>query len=128
MNLQEIVDLANTLSDEDIMTSEAIGFLNGAIAKINIECKAKFPYFDMNTAGSDYEGFSEDWQHTLLVPYVVGRTKQKDSSQFEYSDAYSEFVANLMMFRSSYPIPEEYKQTNVKTHGIEDLSTSYWGW
>jgi hypothetical protein len=128
MNVQEIISLAMTVSDEDIPLSEGIGFANGAIAKINIECKANLPFFNASTPSEQYQGFPETWQHALLVPFIVGRIKQKDSSQFEYSDAYGEFNMNLVEFRSSYVLPEEYKDASSKTSFEPDYTGHIWGW
>jgi hypothetical protein len=128
MTLIEILKLANELADEGIPTAQGIGYLNGAIARINIECKSKFPYFDISRPDDNYEGFDEDWQHALLVPFVLGRIKQTDSSQFEYTDAYAEFLANLMEFKATYDVPDEYKKDSVKSHTVTDFSTHYWRW
>lgn len=128
MNLAELVQEAQNLSDEDLQTSELLGFLNDAVAKINIECKANFPFFSINESSSPYLGFPDKWQRALLIPFTVGRIKQKDSSQFEYVDAYGEFLANLMEFKSQYAIPEEYKDESLNKYFIDDLSQSHWRW
>lgn len=128
MNLTEIVSQAILISDEDMPTSEVFQFLNDAVAKINVECKANFPFFNLNTADEEYAGFDETWQRTLLVPFAVGRIKQKESSQFEYSDAYAEFSGSLLEFKASYTIPDEYKSGNTKPVVVEDFSTNLWGW
>jgi hypothetical protein len=51
-----------------------------------------------------------------------------DSSQFEYSDAYSEFMGNLEKFEQDVIIPDEYKAVVKPRYVVEDLSTSPWGW
>lgn len=128
MNILQIVQLANTLADESIETNKVLGFVNDAIARINVKCGANFPFFSSNTLNDDYAGFSETWQRALLVPFAVGRIKQTDSSQFEYSDAYGEFTDNLIEFKSRYTIPAEYKDAGVKTSFAPDYTGNYYVW
>lgn len=129
MNLIEIIDQANTIADEDLDTDVVVGFLNDAVARINVECEANFPYFSMQDTDSEYPGFPEKWQRTLLVPFVVGRIKQTDSSQFEYNDSYSEFVSNILQFKAMFRIPEEYKDTLARSVWTQDdMANSPWGW
>ena len=128
MNLGQLITHVNTLSDEDFEPNIVTEFLNDAIAKINAECDANFPFFNILDSGSDYAGFNETWQRLLLVPFAVGRSKQKESSQFEYTDAYNQFFADLLEFKSKYPIPEEYKNTNVSGVFDMDFSDSPYRW
>lgn len=127
MNLSEIIAHSNAISDETIPIQTATGFLNDAVAKINIECKTKFPYFNVNDPNTEYAGFTEEWQRGLLIPFVVGRIKQVDSSQFEYSDAFREFELNLISFRSNYVVPDEYKSVAQGAH-FDDFTGNYWRW
>jgi hypothetical protein len=128
MNVIQIIQQANLISDEEVSTSQAIGFVNDAIARINVKCKAEFPFFNINNTNAEYEGFPETWQRALLVPFTVGRIKQKDSSQFEYSDAYGEFQDNLVTFQSHYVIPEQYKSTNMNNSHAPSFEGNYWRW
>lgn len=128
MNLTEIVAHANNIAEESISVSVASGYINDAIAKINVQCKASFPFVNENAPGESYTAFDETWQRTLLVPFVVGRIKQMDSSQFEYSDAYSEFMANLEKFEQNYTIPTEYQSEQKNRWASEDFTVSPWGW
>lgn len=118
MNLSDLVQNINLLADEDFETSEVVIFLNDAISRINIECSSNFPLI----TGSDtaYTAFPDKWQKTLLVPFGVGRLKQLDSAQFEYTDAYNEFINNLIEFRSKYTIPEEYKDLEAIENPLQD--------
>lgn len=128
MNVIQIIQQANNISDEEISTTIAVGFINDAIARINVKCNAKFPFCDINDSNSEYPGFPETWQRALLVPFVVGRIKQTDSSQFEYSDAYGEFQDNLTTFQTKYPIPEVFKDTTILTSYAPDFAASHWRW
>lgn len=110
LQLSELVKLVNTLADEQESQDMVAGFINDAIAKINIRLKANFPF--LNKA-EDVPVFPEKWQRALLIPFGVGRLKQWDSSQFEYTDAYSEFLANLDEMAASYVVPDEYKDPST---------------
>lgn len=128
MNIMQIIQQANLIADEDIATSQAIGFVNDAIARINVKCKAEFPFFNINDTSKEYEGFAETWQRALLIPFTVGRIKQTDSSQFEYSDAYGEFQDNLVTFQSHYVIPDKYKSQSVSNSHEPSFDGNYWRW
>jgi hypothetical protein len=128
MNVIQIAQQANSIADEEISTLQAMGFMNDAIARINVKTGANFPFFSENNTNIDYAGFPETWQRSLLVPFVVGRIKQTDSSQFEYSDAYGEFQDNLTEFKLRYAIPEQYKDGTLSTSFEADFTGSLWRW
>ena len=107
VDVNELIEASNELSDEFEPSEVVIQFINDAIAKINVECDSKFPYLSLNNSDEE-PPFPEKWQRALIIPFTVGRIKQKDSSQFEYSDSYAEFMANLDEFKARYEIPEEY--------------------
>lgn len=127
MNIASLTNAVNNLADEDFSSNQVVEFVNDAIAKINITCSANFPSMSVEDS-SEYEGFPEKWQRALFIPFVVGRIKAVDSSQFEYSDNYSEFTSNLMVFNLKYTIPEEYKDTNEPESYEHDFTGNYWGW
>lgn len=106
MNVNQMVTLVNNLSDEQESNDVILEYLNDAIATINIKLKANLPFLQNS---NDVPVFNETWQRTLLVPFAVGRIKQQDSSQFEYTDAYSEFQNNLIEFALQFNVPDIYK-------------------
>lgn len=107
MIVEKLVSLANTLADEQEATTTVMEYMNDAMAVINIKVKANLPFLDTPLSEPV---FSEKWQRALLVPYAVGRIKQQDASQFEYTDAYAEFQNNLMEFAIQYVVPDIYKE------------------
>jgi hypothetical protein len=127
MNLGSLTTVVNNLADEDFSSSQLVHFVNDAIAKINIEVSANFPYMTVEDS-TEYAGFPEKWQRTLLIPFTVGRMKAVDSSQFEYSDNYAEFMNNLALFKTKFPIPDEYKDANEPTSFAPDFENSHWSW
>lgn len=106
MNVNQMAALVNTLSDEQETNDTILGYLNDAIAAINVRLKASLPFLN---GSNDEPVFSETWQRTLLIPFAVGRIKQQDSSQFEYTDAYAEFQNNLAEFAIQFEVPDIYK-------------------
>lgn len=127
MKLGDIAAAANLVADEDYSTSQVVQFVNDAIAKINILCSANFPFMS-STDSNNYGGFPEKWQRTLFVPFVVGRMKTVDGSQFEYSDNYGEFNTALELFKTKYQIPDMYKDANDVKRFDDDFSSNPWGW
>lgn len=127
MNLGSLTTAVNNLADEDFSSSQVVQFVNDAIAKINIEVSANFPSMTVEDS-TEYAGFPEKWQRVLLIPFVVGRVKAVDASQFEYMDNYNEFATNLALFKAKFPIPEAYKDLNESTSFAPDFENNYWSW
>jgi hypothetical protein len=127
MKVNELVEHVNRLTDEDFDADMIVGFLNDAMAKINSECDANFPYLDI-TQNDAEPVFPEKWQRLLLCTFAAGRVKENDSSQFEYQDFYAQYDSALLDFKGKYIIPEEYKDTSVKSRFEDVLNKSPWGW
>lgn len=118
MTLEELIGEANNLADDMLPNNEVVGFVNDAISAINIEVSANFP---MLTELEDEPVFPEKWQRMLIIPFVKGRIKEKDSSQFEWEIAYEQFFTNLVEFKSKYKISDEYKDED-SIGGVSDRS------
>jgi hypothetical protein len=127
MNIGSLTSAVNNLADEDFSSSQVVEFVNDAIARINIEREANFPYMSTSDL-SEYAGFPEKWQRSLFIPFVVGRIKAVDASQFEYNDNYSEFMSNLSVFKVKFPVPDEYKDLNESVSFEPDFTGGYWNW
>ena len=111
MNLSEFIASANDLSDESENAQTITRFLNDGIAKVNAECKANYPFVDYTMLEAEIP-LPETWVRVMLVPFAAGRIKTKDSSQFEYTDLYTEFIDGLSNFKMNYRIPDIYKDTS----------------
>lgn len=125
MKASEIANHANNLTDESHDFQTLLGFINDGIAEINAEMNAKFPFCTNN---DEEIPFPETWQRTVLVPYVGARIKQKDSSQFEYSDLYGQFQSGLMKFSTKYIVPDEYASTDIANSFEPDFTGNYNNW
>jgi hypothetical protein len=125
MNIGQLTTSANNQAEESFSSSQALEFANDAIARINIECSANFPFMDIVL---DYTALPEKWQRTLFIPFVIGRMKQVDASQFEYSDSFAEFQGNLVQFKTKYAIQDEYKDTADVVSFEPDFTGNPWGW
>jgi len=127
MELLEIVRQANLNTDEDFDLMDVISWINDAVAKINVEVRANFPFVDTTLpeqlyAMEEYDALPDTWIRMLIVPFVAGRIKENDSSQFEYNDWYGQFDMNLEKFRTSYRIPLEYQDLTAEPeHSTEDF-------
>jgi magnesium-transporting ATPase (P-type) len=62
------------------------------------------------------------------IPFVVGRMKAVDASQFEYTDNYNEFNNNLTLFKTKFPVPDAYKDGNESKSFESDFTGNYWSW
>lgn len=108
MNITELTEQVNRITDESFPVEFIVSFLNDGIAAVNVECESDFPFLDSSDLDAEPD-FPESWQRMLLVNYAAARVKQNDSSQFEYSDLYAQFEHALSKFKSSYEIPEAYR-------------------
>lgn len=108
ITINELITRINDLSDEQEPNEIIIGFINDALGKINIECDADYPPISIEDMEEIFP-IPRKWAVTLIVPFGVGRVKQRDSSEFEFSAAYEEFLINLDEFKTRYDIPEEYQ-------------------
>ena len=132
MNVQQVIEEINNLSDELEPDDIVLPFINDAISAINVECDSNFPTFTMEDLEEEIP-LPEKWIRTLIIPFGVGRIKQRDSSEFEYTNAYREFQHNLDTFKAKYDIPEEYQDEEGSNSSYE--STIYqeppyrwWNW
>lgn len=107
MNINEVINSANNVADENEIADVAVDFVNDAIAKINAKCGSVFPFFRVEDIDVEIP-IPETWVRTLIVPFVAGRIKTKDSSQFEYTDLYNEFMVGIEDFMARYKIPEAF--------------------
>lgn len=126
MEVLKLVKHVNLATDEDFELLEVIGFMNDAIARINIKMGALFPFIEDDLPNEDmyrfeeYEAFPDHWQRILLVSFAAGRIKENDSSQFEYMDWYQQFEQNLQEFESKYEVPLEFQDLLTKTRRYEE--------
>jgi hypothetical protein len=122
-SLSQIVAHAGDIADETVPLAKGTEYVNDAIAKINAKAKANFPFFNENDPQAEFP-FPETWVRVMIVPFVAGRIKTKDSSQFEYTDMYAEFLNGLDDFMANYIIPEIYRSTDGMVY---DPETGRWG-
>lgn len=128
MNLEQIIAAANSLADDSLPEEEVKEFVNDAIAAINIEVNANFPFL---VEMDEEPVIPEKWQRMLIVPYVKARIKEKDSSQFEWEVGYEQFFTNLAEFTSQYTVPLEYLDVDsVSTPGtiLNNVPYNWGGW
>jgi hypothetical protein len=122
MTLLELLEQANSVTDEDIDFATGVKFINDCIARINIECGAIYPTY--KTADTAIVlPMPEKWQIALFVPFISARIKQIDASKFEFDQFFSEFQINLNLFQMRYTIPELY----VDTESQHSYSPDYTG-
>lgn len=127
MDIGTLTTTVNTISEESFTSSQIAMFANDALARINIESQANFPFVSESDP-ADYTAFPEKWQRALVIPFVMGRIKQVDSSQFEYSDSFKEFMSNLTLFKAKFPIPDAYQDTNESTSFEPDYTGNNYNW
>jgi hypothetical protein len=124
MTLLDLLNSANSVTDEDIDFDVAIHFINDCIAKINIECDANYPTYTVNDETAILP-IPEKWQTSLFVPFISARIKQIDASKFEFEQFFFEFDTNLKMFKAKYQIPSEYLDADNQTNFAPDFTGNW---
>ncbi len=100
MNLAQITTAANVYTDENFNTTTAQTYANEAIAKINIELKAKLPFFGIDT-NDDYTALDEKWLRTTVVPYVAYSIKMNDGSLNEADRFLRQFNQGMFTLKNN---------------------------
>lgn len=119
MLVSEAILQINDLADEGADDSSIINWINDALADIGREVKATFPEI---TAGTDTLPLENKWCRLLIFPYAAARNKQKEASQFEYRDLYSQYLTALTDFATIYIVNEAYKDPT--TDAESDIYTT----
>jgi hypothetical protein len=114
MRITEITRIANNYTDEVFTTSVCLDFANEAIAKINIVLGAKLPYYNLT---EDYPDtvLADEWQRTVIIPYVSYSIKLNDGSinesQINFLQRYEEGLKSLKKNKRDV-VPEAYRGSN----------------
>lgn len=124
MKVEDVLTQANNLADETIDEEILLGYLNDCTAQINTRCHAKYPFYKYPNDLQTEMAIPEQWVRVLYIPFIAGKIKQMDSSQFEYNDMFSQFERGLADFISSYVIPDQYVDTDY--YGYTDPNTGEW--
>jgi len=100
MTVEQITQLANNITDENIEASVVQGFLDNVVARINVTLDATLPFH--TGVNVDYTALSENWQRLLFVSYASYAIKANDGSLNEADRYRSEF-------ETSFRLLEEHK-------------------
>jgi hypothetical protein len=120
MLVSEAIKKINDLGDDSIEEAVVLSWINDALAQIGARVRATYPELTLTTESMP---LPDKWTRILVIPYATGRMKQQDSSQFEYSDLYAQFLANLDEFASQYVVPEIYKDPDLVEGQTSDIYT-----
>lgn len=125
--VQEMVAHINLVTDESFSQPQVVSFINDGISQVNVYAESVFPMITDSMV--EYTAIPEHWQRQLFVSYAAARIKQNDSSQFEYSDWFSQFQANMVEFEAKFTVPDEFKDPSVKVKTYEpNFDNSPWDW
>ena len=114
MTLTDIATISNNYTDEVLSTGMIKSFVNGAISKINITLKSALPLIDDT---EPYTAISDDWQHTVIVPYVCWAIKMNDSSTNEANMYLYQYENGLRELKKNKQtaVAEDYQGDSFKT-------------
>lgn len=120
VKVAEVVSQINTLGDDSISLNIVVNWINDAIAYMNTELGADFPFVEAAQGDRGF-AFPDKWVLSCIVPFGVARLKQMDSSVDEASRFYQQFNDQLALMKYKYTVPDEYKDLDPV---LEDRSES----
>lgn len=112
MTISEIAVLANQATDENYSVNLITGYVNQAIARINVTLDANFPLF--LSADYDFVALSDSWIHLLFVTYASYAIKMNDGSLNEADRYRNEFENNFRLLEENKfkAVPTSYRGEN----------------
>lgn len=113
MTVNELIVLVGRMTDESLPSLQILDYINNAIAKINLEADANFPFITAGGIGLEYTALPEMYQRSLVADFASALVKYADSSVQEGDAFMSRFNTNMEKFRTTYIIPTDYASTNV---------------
>lgn len=135
MNLNEIIENSNYITDEEIVSANVLGIANTCIVEVNRRAGTALPYFEEAslTDGEAYDAIPNYWQFALLEPYYSysimandGDTNSRDFHYNRFLDALKDFKSNGLGSISS----KEYAGDAVKSTAMDvsDVTVHWSGW
>jgi hypothetical protein len=90
MLLNEIVNNANYITDEEMDSNNLVGIANCAIAEINGKVSTKLPFFtENNVSTKPYNAITPTWILRLIEPYlsysIAANDTDSDMRDFHYN-------------------------------------------
>lgn len=112
MNLNDITIAANDYTDENFTASRIRTFVDEAIAVVNVELKAKLPYFPESSAEA-YTALNDKYIRTFVIPYVAYSIKMNDGSLNEASVFETRWTQGLFKLNKNKKeaIHEDYRES-----------------
>ena len=124
ISLSTVVRDVNILGDDNVSIQNVTSWVNDAIAAINAELGANFPFIDPSQGEGSFV-FDEKWVRTCVIPYATARLKQMDSSTQESSRLYQQFNDGLALMKFSYEVPEQFKDMSDPRNSGDAQSDIY---
>lgn len=124
LNVRSVIDQVNSQIDDKLPDDQIINWINDALAKIATASNVIFPELDTINVYATFP-IPDRWVRLLIIPFASGRAKQQDSSQFEYSEAYSQFFSDISTFTEQYQMPDDYKVLAINQDLTKPDGTTY---
>lgn len=115
MTLNELTVAANNYTDENFDSETTLQFANAAISKINLYLKSTLPFFSDQSA--NYDALSDEWQFSIIVPYICWAIKMNDSSIEEAREFLFQYQEGLDVLRKNKrsAVPEVYQGAGFRS-------------
>lgn len=100
MNLTDIVENSNYVTDEELNDNNLVGMANSAIAEVNGKCSTNLPFFvQENVSTTPYIATTPSWVLRLIEPYLSYSIAANDTNSNDRDFHYNRFLQAIAEFK-----------------------------
>lgn len=100
MNLTDIVENSNYVTDEELNDNNLVGMANSAIAEVNSKCSTNLPFFvQENVSTTPYIATTPSWVLRLIEPYLSYSIAANDTNANDRDFHYNRFLQAIAEFK-----------------------------
>ena len=135
MNLKEILQNSNYVTDEELQDNMLLGMSNNCIAEVNAQCGTLLPFFkeEYLENGDAYNAIPAVWVLRLVEPYLSYAIAANDGDTDARDFHYNRFLKALEQFKTNglHTITSseyEGQANSVRAIDVSDRTFHWNGW
>ena len=135
MNLKEILQNSNYVTDEELQDNMLLGMSNNCIAEVNAQCGTLLPFFKEESLenGDAYNAILAVWVLRLVEPYLSYAIAANDGDTDARDFHYNRFLKALEQFKTNglHTITSseyEGQANSVRAIDVSDRTFHWNGW
>ena len=109
MTVVQLTADVNMLCDENYTATDMLTLFNNAVAYINVEFPAAFPFVVAANVNTDYAAIPERFMRTAIVYYCAWQVKMKED-ETSLADRFLQLFRDAFAsFKMKYTVPTAYQ-------------------